>query len=124
MQHEVTTDTKPHGGNGWGGGGYRAPAAKERAEIGSGEIIAAAIEVHRQLGPGLLESVYRLCLAQELSLRGIAHLQELALPISYKGLLLEGSHRLDLLVEDLVVVELKNFNTDRLTHGLRRMLNG
>jgi GxxExxY protein len=135
-----------------GAGRYREPAAKARAQVVSGEIIGAAIEVHRQLGPGLLESVYQSCLAQELMLRGIEHRQEVAFPITYKGRALEASHRLDLLVEDLVIVELKsvegleavhhlqlltylrltgrwmgvllNFNTDRLKHGLRRHLNG
>jgi GxxExxY protein len=99
-----------------------------------------------------LESVYRACLVEELRLRGIAHRQELALPINYRGLLLEAGYRLDLLVEDLVILELKsvqrlepihkaqlltylrisgrwlglllNFNSDRLKNGLQRMVNG
>jgi GxxExxY protein len=99
-----------------------------------------------------LESVYRACLVEELRLRGIAHRQEVALPINYRGLLLETGYRLDLLVEDLVILELKsveqwgpiqqaqlltylrmsgrwlgfllNFNTDRLKKGLRRLVNG
>jgi GxxExxY protein len=108
MQHEVTTSTKTHEGQGWGAGRYRGQAAKVRAELISGEIIAAAIEVHRHLGPGLLESVYRACLAEELRLRGIDHEPEVALPITYKGLPLTAGHRLDLLVEDLVIVELKS----------------
>jgi hypothetical protein len=99
MQHEVTTSTTTHEGECWGVTRYRGQAARARAEVVSGEIIAAAIEVHRQLGPGLPESVYRTCLAQELSLRQIDHRQEVALPVTYKGLALEAGHRLDLLVE-------------------------
>ena len=99
-----------------------------------------------------MESTYRACLVEELRLRGIAHRQEVALPVNYRGLLLEASYRLDLLVEDLVIVELKsverlepihqaqlltylrvsrrwlglllNFNTDMLRKGLRRLVNG
>jgi hypothetical protein len=60
MQHKVTKSTKTHGETGWKKiDSYRTPAAKARADALSAEIIAAAIEVHRQLGPGLLESVYR-----------------------------------------------------------------
>jgi hypothetical protein len=82
---------------------YREAAAKAQAKSVSREIIAAAIEVHRQLGPGLLESVYRACLARELGLREIDHRQEVALPVTYKGLLVEAAHRIDLLVDDLVL---------------------
>ena len=69
--------------------------------------IGAAIEVHRTLGPGLLESSYRNCLCQELTLRGIPFQKELALPLEYKGIHLEVGYRLDILVAGLVVVELK-----------------
>src|SRR5262249_41042470 len=69
-------------------------------------IISAAIEVHRQLGPGLLESAYAECLCHELHLRGIAF-QRLDLPVTYKGLKLDCGYRVDLIVEDAVVVELK-----------------
>ena len=152
MPHEDTKSTKTHEDDWWGASRYREPAARARAEVVSGEIITAAIEVHRQLGPGLLESVYRACLGQELGLRGIDHRQEVALPITYKGLALEVGHRVDLLVEDLIIVELKsverwepvhqlqlltylrlsgrwrgllvNFNTNLIKHGIRRMLNG
>lgn len=72
------------------------------------EIIAAAIEVHRHLGPGLLESAYRRCLMQELSLRGIPFKSEFPLPLEYKGLRLQSGYRLDLLVGDAVVVETKS----------------
>jgi GxxExxY protein len=71
------------------------------------EIIGCAIEVHRHLGPGLLESAYRRCLIQELSLRGIPFKNELPQPLEYKGVKLESGYRLDLLVGDAVVVETK-----------------
>ena len=71
------------------------------------EIIAAAIDVHRSLGPGLLESAYRECLCQELLLRGVDFRRELRLPLQYKGIELECSYRVDVLVADLVVLELK-----------------
>jgi len=71
------------------------------------QIIGAAIEVHRHLGPGLLESAYQTCLAQELTLRGIPFESEVPLPLSYKGSQVECGYRLDLLVDGKVVVELK-----------------
>ncbi len=71
------------------------------------EIIGAAIEVHRMLGPGLLESSYRECLCRELSLRGIGFKREHGLPLKYKGIQLECGYRIDILVADLVVVEIK-----------------
>jgi GxxExxY protein len=151
IHHKGTKTTKRHEGTELENA-YRAPAAKVRADALSREIIGAAIEVHRQLGPGLLESTYRACLVEELRLRGIASRQEVALPVSYRGLVLDASYRLDLLAEDLVVLELKsverlepihqaqlltylrisgrwlglllNFNTDRLRKGLRRLVNG
>ena len=70
-------------------------------------IIGAAIEVHRALGPGLLESVYEECLCRELSLRGIPFERQRSLPVEYKGLRLDCGYRLDLLVADTVVVEIK-----------------
>ena len=73
----------------------------------STEIIGAAIEVHKQLGPGLIESAYETCLAQEMSLRGIAFERQKPLPLTYKGTKLDCGYRLDFLVEGLVVVELK-----------------
>jgi GxxExxY protein len=71
-------------------------------------IIGAAIEVHRQLGPGLLESAYFECLCRELVLRGIPFEYEKPLPLEYKGIRLECGYRLDLLVADCVVVEIKS----------------
>ena len=116
-------------------------------------IIGAAIEVHKELGPGLLESVYEMCLMEELSRRGLMVQNQVELPIIYKGIALPNkSFRLDLLVENHVVVELKsveqllpvhevqlltylrlsrkklglliNFNVPVLTKGVKRKING
>jgi GxxExxY protein len=73
----------------------------------SSEIIGSAIEVHRAIGPGLLESAYEECLCHELNLRGIAYERQYPLPLEYKGVNLDCGYRLDLLVENAVVVELK-----------------
>ena len=70
-------------------------------------VIGAAIEVHRHLGPGLLESAYEECLCEELSLRNMLFKRQIALPVSYKGKKLDIGYRIDLLVNDEVVVELK-----------------
>ena len=113
----------------------------------SHQVIRCAIEVHRELGPGLLESTYRDCLAKELELSGISYQAELALPIEYKGLLIDCGYRVDLLIENDILLELKavaglapiheaqlltymrlsgirhgfliNFNVKRLKDGLR-----
>jgi GxxExxY protein len=71
-------------------------------------IIGAAIEVHKHLGPGCLESTYETCLIHELQLRGVSVLSQERLPIVYKGLPVEEAYRIDLLVEGTVVVELKS----------------
>ena len=71
------------------------------------KIIGCAIEVHKQLGPGLLESVYQMCLVDELEMHGLKVQSEMVIPILYKGKNLGGQLRLDLLVEDLIIVELK-----------------
>jgi GxxExxY protein len=73
----------------------------------SEKIIGAAIEVHRILGPGLLESVYEQALCHELHLRGISFTRQQSVPIPYKGIRLGTDLRLDLLVEDKVIVDLK-----------------
>ncbi len=73
----------------------------------TGQIIGAAIEVHKELGPGLLESVYKVCLAHELRSRGIVVCCEQDLPVVYRGIKLEAGYRVDLLVEDRVLVEVK-----------------
>jgi GxxExxY protein len=73
----------------------------------SSAIIGAAIEVHRQIGPGLLESAYEAALAHELSLRQLRFQRQVVLPIIYKGLQVTDAYRIDLLVENTVVVEVK-----------------
>jgi len=72
------------------------------------EIIGAAMEVHKRLGPGLLESAYEECLSHELRLRNLRVEQQLGVPVVYKEVKLECGYRLDLLVEGRVVVELKS----------------
>ena len=72
------------------------------------EIIGAAIEVHKTLGPGLLESAYQASLARELSLRNIRFEREKELPLEYKGVKLDCGYRLDFIVAGLVIVELKS----------------
>ena len=114
-------------------------------------IIGAAIEVHRELGPGLLESAYEACLVYELRERGLYLEHQKPLPVVYRGVQLDCGYRLDLVVEDSVVVELKsveaiekihcmqllsylrlsghmaglllNFNVNVLTNGIRRIVN-
>lgn len=114
------------------------------------EIIGAAIEVHRHLGPGLLESAYEKCLLRELALRGLKYETQVPLRVSYKGEDLDCGYRLDVIVENLVVLELKsvsdvtdvhkaqlltylklsgkpvglllNFNTEVMRHGILRMV--
>ncbi len=71
------------------------------------KVIGCAIEVHKLLGPGLLESVYEKCFLKELSLRGIAFQNQIWVPLQYKGLQLDTELRLDVLVEDVLCVELK-----------------
>ena len=73
----------------------------------TGAIIAAAIEVHRELGPGLFESVYEECFCRELTLRGISFRRQIDLPVVYKGLKLGHAYRLDVVVDDKVIVEVK-----------------
>ena len=74
----------------------------------SHQVIGAAIEVHRHLGPGLLESTYQQCLARELHLTGISFKTEYPLPVDYKGIHLDCGYRIDLLIEDTIIVELKS----------------
>ena len=75
------------------------------------KIIAAAMKVHSAIGPGVLESVYKTCVAHELKKSGITVSSEVALPVVYDGLRLDSGFRIDLLVEDLVVAELKCVDT-------------
>ena len=78
----------------------------------SRRVIGHAIEVHRHLGPGLLESAYEDCLCHELALAGIAHTRQVALPLVYQGLYVAVGYRVDVLVEDRLIVEVKS--VDRL----------
>jgi len=89
----MTTETRRHGGT--------------RGDHVTGCVIGAAIEVHRALGPGLLESVYEECLCQELRLRRLRYRRQVPLDLEYKGVRLGATHRIDLIVESAVVVELK-----------------
>ena len=77
----------------------------------TGKVIGAAIEVHRVLGPGLLESTYQQCLAQELTIRQIQFRQEVPLPVEYKGLRLDCGYRIDMLIENQLILELKSVKT-------------
>jgi GxxExxY protein len=116
----------------------------------SKRVIGCAIEVHRVLGPGLLESTYEQCLAHELGLNGIQYRTQHELPIEYKGIRLDCGYRVDVLVEDEIILELKsvdeiigihaaqlltymklarirqgfliNFNVRQLKHGLRSFI--
>lgn len=81
--------------------------SKEEQDPLTREIIGAAIEVHKALGPGLLESVYEECLLIELGDRGLAATRQVPVPVHFKGRKLDLGYRLDLLVNDSVVVELK-----------------
>jgi GxxExxY protein len=118
----------------------------------SGQVIGAAIEVHRALGPGLLESTYQACLGHELTLRGLDWVQQKEIPLRYKSVCLHSTYRIDLLVEGRLVVEVKaiealtsihhaqlltylkllhlrfglliNFNVELLARGVRRVVNG
>ena len=117
----------------------------------SNAVISAAIEVHEVLGPGLLESVYEAALCHELGLRGVLVQRQLEVPVFYKGVSLSQVMRLDLLVDDMMVIELKtveailpihkaqllsylrltgkqvglliNFNTTQLKQGIHRVVN-
>ena len=116
------------------------------------QIIGAAIEVHKRIGPGLLESAYQACLGRELELRNVPFEKERPLPVEYKGVQLDCGYRLDLLVAGRVVVEIKavdellpvhtaqlltylklggwqvglliNFNVPLLKDGIRRIVHG
>ena len=79
----------------------------DRAHRWSSEVIGAAIEVHRLMGPGLLESIYEKCLIRELDVRKIPAKQQVVVPVEYKGDVFDEALRLDLLVDDCLVVELK-----------------
>ncbi len=126
----------------------------ENADINAitGDIIGAAMEVHKHLGPGLLESAYESCLCRELEIRNVSYESQKRLPVGYKGLNLDSGYRVDILVKNLVVVEIKavdailpvhqaqvltylrlggwvvglliNFNVPLLKKGICRLVNG
>jgi GxxExxY protein len=82
---------------------------KTRDELNAitGVVVDSAMKVHRRLGPGLLESAYQACLAYELGIRKLSVRSQVAVPIEYEGVRIETGYRMDLLVEDEVIVELK-----------------
>ncbi len=82
----------------------------------SNRVIGCAIEVHRELGPGLLESTYEQCLAHELALNGIGFKVQHPQPVEYKGIRLDCGYRIDLLVEDRLLIELKSVDTIKGIH--------
>jgi len=126
---------------------------KSRDELNeiSGKIIELAIAVHRELGPGMLEGAYEVCLVHELVRNGLKVERQVVLPIAYQGITLDAGYRLDLVVEDSVIVELKtverlhpvheaqllsylrmsdlrlglliNFNVKLLRDGIKRVVN-
>ncbi len=125
---------------------------KEKRDFITGEILDASIEVHRHLGPGLLESTYEICLMKEFQLRGIVAERQVRLPIKYKEYELDQDYRVDILVEKEYIIELKaveivlpihhaqiitylrlankrigfliNFNEVKLINGFRRIIQG
>jgi len=118
----------------------------------SSKIIGASIEVHKQLEPGLLESTYEICLAHELKLMGLEVKQQIPLPVIYKDVKLNAGYRIDMIVENKVIIEIKsvdalapihtaqiltylklkdlklglliNFNEIKVIDGLKRIING
>ena len=82
----------------------------------SNRVIGCAIEVHRILGPGLLESTYQHCLAHELQSNGISYVSEYPVPVEYKDIRLDCGYRVDLLVEDKLIVELKSVTHIQQVH--------
>jgi len=89
----------------------------EELNLLSEQIIGAAIEVHRELGPGVLEHSYEASLQHELSLRGLSSVRQLLLPLTYKGLIIPDSYRIDLLVDDKIVVEIKTVEALKPVHS-------
>ena len=126
------------------------PAKDWRTEKLAGELVDSAFKVHRALGPGLLETVYETCFCQELSLRGISFKRQVSVPIIYEGVTLDTGLRLDVVVADCIVVEIKavdkliplfdaqvltylkltglelgllmNFNVSLIKHGIKRIV--
>lgn len=82
----------------------------------SNRVIGCAIEVHRELGPGLLESTYEQCLAHEMNLAGIEFKLQHSLPVDFKGIRLDCGYRVDVLVEDEIILELKSVDELKRIH--------
>ena len=82
----------------------------------TGEIISAAMSVHRELGPGLLESAYQASMCHELTLRNVAFRSQVDLPVRYKGVQLDCGYRLDLVVDERVLIELKSIEHIAAVH--------
>lgn len=80
------------------------------------EVIGRAIEVHRSLGPGLMESTYEECLAYELKIHGISFKRQVALPVFYKEIRLDCGYRIDMLVENQIILEIKSVETVKDIH--------
>jgi GxxExxY protein len=125
---------------------------REKTNALSNEVIGAAMEVHKALGPGLLESAYEACLCQEFKLRKIPYQQQVPLALTYKGIVLPDVYRMDVVVDGLIVLELKaverldpihdaqlltylrlsgiwlglliNFNVPVLKNGIKRFVQG
>ena len=130
----------------------QSPTEATRINAITSQIIGAAISVHDELGPGMLESAYEACMVHELMQRGLRVERQKPLPLIYKGITIDCGYRLDLLVENSVIVELKsvdriesvhskqvltylklsgikvglliNFNVEFLRKGLTRLVNG
>jgi GxxExxY protein len=124
---------------------------QERNQL-SGKILDACLQVHKELGPGLLESVYEICLCKELSMRNLEYKRQVYVPVVYKNEQLEADFRLDIIVENEIIIELKavevllpvhtaqvitylklynkrlglliNFNTNKLIDGFKRIIHG
>ena len=103
MKHEdAKTRRKP----------MRRPSRSDEEERIGSEVVSAAFEVHTALGPGLLESIYEKCFCHELRLRGLSVTNQVPVPIRYKDLDLKDGLRLDVLVEDKIICEIKAANAD------------
>lgn len=89
---------------------------KDQLNALSNRVIGAALTVHRELGPGLLESTYEACLWHELNAQNISVLRQVALPVTYKGLDIDCGYRVDLLIEKILIVELKAVDTVKPIH--------
>jgi GxxExxY protein len=88
--------------------GAAVSTSKLRFEELTEKILGAAIEVHKALGPGLLESAYEECLCHELNLRGLRFQRQIKVPVMYKGINLDCGYQLDIMVEETVILELKS----------------